>query len=135
MTNYKNRLIYHELKEHLSKRQITVITGLRRTGKTTLVKKLLEDFNGENKSYFDLERIDNRELFSEKNYENIISVLTSRGLDFNKKILIAIDEVQLLPGVISVIKYLYDNYQIKFIVTGSSSYYIKNLFNLLVQRV
>ena len=44
MTNYKNRLIYHELKEHLSKRQITVITGLRRTGKTTLVKKLLEDF-------------------------------------------------------------------------------------------
>lgn len=129
MINYKNRLVYPELKDHLPKRQITVITGLRRTGKTTLIKKLLEEFDGNNKFYFDLERIDNRELFSEKNYENIISVLTSRGLDFNKKTLIAIDEVQLLPGIVSVIKYLYDNYEIKFIVTGSSSYYIKNLFS------
>lgn len=128
MTNYKERLIYRELKDHLLKRQITIITGLRRTGKTTLIKKLLEDFAGENKSYFDLERIDNRELFSEKNYENIVAALSSRGLDFGKRTLIAIDEVQLLPGIVSVIKYLYDNYPIKFVVTGSSSYYIKNLF-------
>ena len=129
MTNYKERLIYSGLKDHLSKRQITIVTGLRRTGKTTLIKKLLEESESGNKAYFDLERIDNRELFSEKNYENIISALTSRGLDFRKKTLIAIDEVQLLPGVVSVIKYLYDNYPIKFIVTGSSSYYIKNLFS------
>jgi len=129
MTNYKERLIYTGLKDHLFKRQITVITGLRRTGKTTLIKKLLEESENGNKAYFDLERVDNRELFSEKNYENIISALTSRGLDFRKKTLIAIDEVQLFPGIISVIKYLYDNYPIKFIVTGSSSYYIKNLFS------
>jgi hypothetical protein len=37
--------------------------------------------------------------------------------------------VQLLPGIASVIKYLYDNYPIKFVVTGSSSYYTKNLFS------
>lgn len=129
MTNFKNRIIYPELKDHLSKRQITIITGLRRTGKTTLLKKLLGEFETENKSYFDLERIDNRELFSEKNYENIIAALSSRGLNFRKKTLIGIDEVQLLPGIVSVIKYLYDNYPIKFIVTGSSSYYIKNLFS------
>lgn len=129
MTDFKERLIYPELKAHLSKRQITVITGLRRTGKTTLIKKLLEDSGNKNRVYFDLERIDNRELFSEKNYENIITVLSSRGFDPNKKSLIAIDEVQLLPDIVSVIKYLYDNYPIKFIVTGSSSYYIKNLFS------
>ncbi|MDZ7649523.1 MAG: AAA family ATPase [Cytophagales bacterium] len=29
----------------------------------------------------------------------------------------------------SLVKYLYDTYAIKFIVTGSSSYYIKNLFS------
>lgn len=129
MTDFKERLIYPELKAHLSKRQITVITGLRRTGKTTLIKKLLEDSGNKNRVYFDLERIDNRELFSEKNYENIITVLSSRGFDPSKKSLIAIDEVQLLPDIVSVIKYLYDNYPIKFIVTGSSSYYIKNLFS------
>jgi len=129
MTNYKERLIYSDLKNHLSKRQITIITGLRRTGKTTLIKKLLEDSGSNNTIYFDLERIDNRELFSEKNYENIITALSSRGIDFKKKTLIAIDEVQLLPGIASVLKYLYDNYHIKFIITGSSSYYIKNLFS------
>lgn len=129
MLNFKERIIYKELKEHLNKKYITVITGLRRTGKTTLLKKLLEDFDGNNKVYIDLERIDNRELFSEKNYENIITALSSRGLNFNKKTLIAIDEVQFLPSISSVIKYLYDNYQIKFLITGSSSYYIKNLFS------
>lgn len=129
MLHFKQRFVYHELKQNLSKKFITVITGLRRTGKTTLVKKLLDDFGTKNKVYIDLERIDNRELFSEKNYDNIIKVLTARGLNFKKRILIAIDEVQLLPGIISVIKYLYDNYNIKFIITGSSTYYIKNLFS------
>jgi len=129
MKEYKERLIYSDLKNHLSKKHITIITGLRRTGKTTLIKKLLEDSGSNNKAYFDLERIDNRELFSEKNYENIILTLKSRGLDFENKIIIAIDEVQLFPGIASVIKYLYDNYPIKFIITGSSSYYIKNLFS------
>ncbi|MEW6005842.1 MAG: ATP-binding protein [Stygiobacter sp.] len=129
MLNFKERIIYKELKEQLNKKYITVITGLRRTGKTTLLKKLLEDFDGNNKVYIDLERIDNRELFSEKNYENIITALSSRGLNFNKKTLIAIDEVQFLPSISSVIKYLYDTYQINFLITGSSSYYIKNLFS------
>ncbi|MFA3783392.1 ATP-binding protein [Melioribacteraceae bacterium 4301-Me] len=129
MVYYKERLIYSELKDHLSKKYITVITGLRRTGKTTLLKKLLEDFKTNNKIYIDLERIDNRELFSEKNYENIITALSTRGINFTKKTLIAIDEVQLLPDIVSVIKYLYDNYPIKFVITGSSTYYIKNLFS------
>lgn len=129
MIYFKNRLIYPALKEHLSKRQITIITGLRRTGKTTLVKKLLDDSVSNNKIYIDLERIDNRDLFSEKNYENIITAMSLRGVDFKKKVTLAIDEVQPLPGIASVIKYLYDNYQIKFVITGSSSYYIKNLFS------
>lgn len=125
---YINRFIYKELREHLSKRYITIITGLRRTGKTTLLKKLMEDFDTGNKIYVDLERFDNRELFSEKNYDNIVRILSARGLDFNQKTLIAIDEVQLLPEIVSVIKYLYDNYKIKFLLTGSTTYYIKNLF-------
>nr|WP_226990989.1 AAA family ATPase [Melioribacter roseus] len=76
----------------------------------------------------DLECIDNRELFSEKNYDNIILSLASPGLDFKENALIGIDEIQLLPGIVSAIKYLYDNYRIKFIITGSNNYYINNLF-------
>jgi predicted AAA+ superfamily ATPase len=51
------------------------------------------------------------------------------GLNLTQPCIIALDEIQLLENLPSVIKYLYDTYHIKFIVTGSSSYYMKNLFS------
>lgn len=126
---FYQRNIFPELKDHLQTKQVTVLTGMRRTGKTTLVKQLIEISPIRQKIYFDLERIDNRELFSEKNYDNIILALTQRGIIFSEKVLIAIDEIQLVPNLPSVIKYLYDTYDIKFLLTGSSSYYLKNRFN------
>ncbi|HOX77125.1 MAG TPA: ATP-binding protein [Bacteroidales bacterium] len=123
------RKIYSGLVAHLEKKPITLLTGMRRTGKTTLVKQLLEDCADKNKLYIDLERIDNRLLFGEKNYENILLALAGRGLDINSKMTIAIDELQLLPEITSVIKYLYDHYPIKFILTGSSSFYLKGLIS------
>ncbi len=119
---------FPELQAHLENKQITVLTGMRRTGKTTLIKELMRVSPIRQKVYFDLERMDNRELFSEKNYDNIVLALTQRGFVFSEKILIAIDEIQLLPNLPSVLKYLYDTYDIKFLVTGSSAYYIKNKF-------
>jgi len=80
------RQIYPSLKSHLTKKQITVITGMRRTGKTTLAKQLLSEVKSSNKAYFDLERFDIRELFAEKNFDNIVKSLTDRGLDFSKKV-------------------------------------------------
>lgn len=126
---FYDRKIYPEIKKHLSKRQVTVITGMRRVGKTTILKKLLEDFKSDNSIYIDFERVDNRELFSEKNYDNIVIVLSEQGLNFKKPICVAMDEVQLVKNLPSVVKYLYDNYTIKFILSGSSSYYLKNLFS------
>ncbi len=123
------RKLFPVLKRHLDKRPITVITGMRRTGKTTLVKQLLSGISSENKAYIDLERVDNRELFLEKNFENIVRALQERGLSFSKKCFIAVDEIQKTPEITSVLKYLYDNYNIKFVVTGSSSFYLKNLFS------
>lgn len=124
-----SREVFPELKNHLSKRQITVLTGMRRTGKTTLVRQLIAESNIAQKYYFDLERIDIRSLFAEPNYETIIYALTQQGADFSKKVLLALDEIQLVPNLPSILKYLYDNYDIKFIVTGSSAYYIKNIFS------
>ena len=122
------RTIYGELKTHLHRRQITVLTGMRRTGKTTLVKQLLTESTIQQKLYMDLERIDNRMLWTETNYETIILALTQRGLRFDEPVLLALDEIQLVPNLPSVLKYLYDTYPIKFIVTGSSAYYLKNQF-------
>jgi predicted AAA+ superfamily ATPase len=124
---FYTRRIYSDLVAHLDKRPVTLLTGMRRTGKTTLVKRLLEESKDKNSIYIDLERIDNRLLFGEKNYDNILMALSARGLDTDKKMTIAIDELQLMPEITSVIKYLYDQYQIKFILTGSSSFYLKGL--------
>ena len=127
--DFCNRSIYSALIGHLHKKPITVLTGMRRTGKTTLLKQLMKDSGIIQQFYFDLERIDNRLLFSEDNYESVVYALTQRGADFSKKVLIGIDEIQLVPNLPSVLKYLYDTYDIKFIVTGSSAYYMKNMFS------
>lgn len=60
------RKLYPPLKEHLGKKQISVITGMRRTGKTTIIKQLLSDISSGNKIYIDLEKIANREFFPKK---------------------------------------------------------------------
>jgi len=123
------RRMHSTLRNHLKKREITVITGMRRVGKTTLLTKLLEETGSSNKVYFDLEKISNREVFEEKNYDNVVLYLErEHQLNFRERVYIALDEIQLCPQLPSVLKYLYDHYDIKFIVTGSSSFYIKNLF-------
>lgn len=123
------RKIYQEVKDHLQQKQVTVITGMRRSGKTSIVRQLLLEVESSNKVYLDLEKADLREIFKEKNYDNILLVLAQKfDLNIKGKIYIAIDEIQHAPELPSVIKYLYDHNDIKFIITGSSSYYMKNLF-------
>ena len=123
-----HRNIYKELEKSLHAKQMIVITGIRRVGKTTALQYLMSKLPRENSIYFDLERVENRAVFNEKNYSVIIEALQAFGLDLSKKAYLAIDEIQLVQNIPSVIKFLYDTYDIKFIVTGSSSYYIKNYF-------
>lgn len=123
------RKIFDAILPWLSKHQIIVITGMRRTGKTVLVKQLAEKLDTKNFLYLDLESLDNREIFNVKNYDSILTRLAQKGLNTKSAMCLILDEIQLFPEIISRLKYLYDHYQIKFIVTGSSSYYLKNLFS------
>lgn len=123
------RGIYRKLLTHLEKKQVTVITGMRRVGKSTAVKYLLEHAGHKNHLYLDCERVEIRALLNQPDYEGIREALELQGLDFSKPCLIAIDEIQLVSGLPSLIKYLYDTYGIKFVVTGSSAYYMKNTFS------
>jgi predicted AAA+ superfamily ATPase len=118
-----------ELERHLNVRQASVITGIRRCGKTTLCKMLLDKIPSKNKLYIDLEKLSNRSDFEDTNYDNIILKLQKDyGLDFKSKVYLVLDEIQFIRNIPSVVKYLYDHYNIKFILTGSSSYYMKGLF-------
>lgn len=122
------RKIYKELLAHMESPLVTVLTGMRRTGKTTLVMQLLSDIANKNSIYLDLQRPDNRELFDLKNYDSIYEAFVARGLAKGRPMVVALDEIQLAPDCPSAIKYLSDHKGIKFVVTGSSSYYLKNLF-------
>jgi predicted AAA+ superfamily ATPase len=42
--------------------------------------------------------------------------------------LVCIDEIQNFPEITKIIKYLIDHYSVKFIITGSSNFYLRNLF-------
>lgn len=126
---FYKRKIYPELLSHSRLPAVTVLTGMRRTGKTTLVLQILADIPNKNSLYLDLQRPDNRELFEQKNYEAIRDSFAARGLALGKPMVIVLDEIQLVPDSPSAIKYLSDHHNIKFIVTGSSSYYLKNLFS------
>jgi len=125
----QKRRLWSTLKKEINRDEIVVITGPRQVGKTTTLKWLLKEIQSENKAYFDLENLIDRELFEVKDYNSIINEFQNRGLKIDQKLYIALDEIQLLPNLPSVIKYLYDHYKIKFFLTGSSSYYIKNHFS------
>ncbi len=123
------RSSYIPLAEHLRQKQVTVITGMRRVGKSTALQYLLGQVKHSNKLYLDCERVEIRVLLNRPDYESIAEELQLRGLDFSKPCVLAMDEIQLVENLPSFIKYIYDTYKVKFIVTGSSSYYMKNRFS------
>ena len=120
------RTIFDNLEKHLAEPEITVLTGMRRTGKTTTLQYLLEKTVHSNKIYLDLERLEFRRIFTQNSFAQMQADIEFLGFDFSKNGVMAIDEVQLVPEVVSFIKYFHDHFPIKFIISGSSSYYLKN---------
>ena len=128
------RTLFSALQRALKDQRVIVITGQRRVGKTTAARWLLDQAPTDNKLYLDLERLDQRAVFGESNYDLVLNFLRNRGLDPTRPAYVALDEIQYAPNVPSIVKYLYDACQtagqpgIKFILTGSSSYYLKHFF-------
>lgn len=118
-----------DIDKFLSSPEALVITGMRRTGKTTILRYYFDLIDDRNKLFIDLENIVNRKYFEEKNYEKIKKNLEFLGLNFFKKAYIFLDEIQFLKNIPSVIKYFIDHYNTKFFLSGSSSFYLKNFFN------
>src|SRR5450759_4836288 len=122
------RTLFPALQRALADQRVIVLTGMRRVGKTTAARWLLDQAASLNKFYLDLERLDNRAVFGESNYDLVLNFLRNRGLDLTQTAYVVLDEIQYVPNVPSVVKYLYDSQRIKFILTGSSSYYLKHYF-------
>ncbi|SRR6266498_260336 len=122
------RRVFKNLKEEVRTKEITVITGMRRVGKTTALRYLYDLVESKNKVLLDLENPINRKVFEEENYDSVWNNLKQFGITDSQKAYIFLDEVQNLPELSRVAKYLYDHFDVKFVLTGSSSYYLRNLF-------
>ncbi len=123
------RIILPELVKELETSETTVITGMRQVGKTTLLDHLFNQIETSNKVKLDFENPLNRKIFEEEDYDVIWNNLASFGVNNQTKAYILLDEIQHSPSIGSVVKYLRDHFDVKFILTGSSSYYLKNLFS------
>ena len=123
------RDLYAKIKPVINSPEVIIITGMRRVGKTTLLRYIMDNLASENKMFLDLENPSNQKYFEEENYDKIVDNLKFLGLDLRKKTYVFIDEIQFVKNIPSVVKYLHDHYKIKFFLTGSSSFYLKNLFS------
>jgi uncharacterized protein len=123
----KKRFLYYELIKQLEHKNALVITGMRQVGKTTLMRQVFEETDGP-KLWFDFDNPLDLILFENPDYHAIYRSLSDLSGNKNKRLFIFIDELQNYPEATKVIKFLIDYYGVKFIVSGSSSYYLRNLF-------
>lgn len=124
------RHIYELLLQHCDKKQFTIITGARQTGKTTLLKELEKYLRVKGKEVYYL-TFENRTVLAEVNQhpDNLFRFIPDES-GTGAKIYICIDEIQYTSDPSNFLKYLYDSYneKIKIIATGSSAYYIDEKF-------
>ncbi|MEM2121086.1 MAG: ATP-binding protein [Candidatus Woesearchaeota archaeon] len=120
---YKRKL-YFEVQKYIKKRQIVMIYGLRRVGKTTLllqiIDELLKNNNPKNILFFsfDEKTFDVKEVleFYQKN------VLNKTFDEIDNKIYVFFDEIQKVDDWENKLKVYYDLYpKIKFFISSSAS--------------
>ncbi|MCK9282252.1 MAG: ATP-binding protein, partial [Melioribacteraceae bacterium] len=123
----KKRFLFTEFKKYLDHKNALIITGMRQVGKTTLIKQLFDETEG-NKIWFDFENPLHTLQFENIDYDAIYTNLSKKFANPKKRLFVFIDEIQNYPPITKIIKYLIDTYKVKFILTGSSNFYMKNLF-------
>lgn len=125
----KSREAYKQLESSLPLRQMTIISGLRRVGKTTLIFQLIDHLLSKEKVSpykifyysFDESRFRLDELL--EYYETII--LKSK-LSYNKKKYLFLDEIQKLKDWQNKVKMIYDlNPNVKLVLSGSANLLVK----------
>ena len=106
---YYPRLLYNKLWEHAQLPEITVLTGARQTGKSTLVKELGRQLQNSGRPvfYHTLEDvIFQKEL--DENPENLFhfTIKPEKG----QRLIVILDEIQYLKDPGRFLKFFYDMY-------------------------
>ena len=122
-----HRKLFDDLREHLLKKEYSIITGSRQTGKSTLLKQL-EDYCKQKEMPVVFLNLENKAILAELN-ENPLNLLKFMS-EPEKRTVALVDEVQYLDDPSNFLKLLYDEHsnRIKVVATGSSAFYIDNKF-------
>lgn len=124
----KKRLLFYEILRYLSHKNALVITGMRQVGKTTLMRQIYEENKDSLNLWFDLDNPLDQKVFEDIDYHNIYIRLRDLAGGGHERLFVFLDEIQNFPEITKIIKFLIDHYGVKFIVTGSSNFYLKSLF-------
>ncbi len=123
--DYKiHRVLFDEVEKHLDKKEITIISGLRQTGKSTLLQKLKTKLEAERKNTIFF----NFDFDGDKKFLQTQEALVNKlKFEFgNEKAYVFIDEIQRRENAGLFLKGIYDlNLPYKFIVSGSGSIELK----------
>lgn len=123
----KKRFLFGEIRKHFGHKNAVVITGMRQVGKTTLMRQIYDETE-DSKLWFDFDNPLDLVYFEEIDYHTIYDRLVSMVGNKAGLLHIFIDEIQNFPEITKIIKFLIDHYKVKFFITGSSNFYLKNLF-------
>lgn len=131
---YKRQII-DTLNKYLFTQDIIVLHGARQVGKTSILKYIQDKLIKQKKStYFvDLEDSRYKEMIDDGGVEEFLKYLKEEGAELsskrNNKVFVFIDEIQYLENPSPFLKLMADHHKtIKLIVSGSSSFDIKNKF-------
>jgi len=123
------RDLYAEIRPWLPKKQAIAIVGLRRTGKTTLMRQLMDETGGERKALFfsfDEEETQKKEV--------LVFVL-DYAINTLGAATIFLDEIHYVDDWEGTLKRYYDQKGLKFILSGSESLEISKAKATLAGRL
>jgi predicted AAA+ superfamily ATPase len=120
------RDLYFDLEKWLPKKQALAIVGLRRTGKTTIMRQLMENLEGAYFFSFDEEETQSKE---------VLVFVIDYLLNNLKARCIFLDEVHYVSDWEGVLKRYYDQSPVKFILSGSESLEISKSKSALAGRL
>jgi hypothetical protein len=118
------RALFFTLEKFLDTRQIILIYGLRRVGKTTLLYQLIDSLlkKGIDKKDILYFSFDEKAASLKEVFKNYSELALGEDILKRKKIYVFLDEVQKLEDWQNQLKVFYDLYpNVKFIVSGSAS--------------
>lgn len=133
-TIWPKRLIFDYFYQEITQlKQIVAFVGLRRVGKTTLIKQVIsqllkEGVEAKDIFYFSFDQplVEENTDFLEQLINFYCQKIRGEKIHKIKKAYLFLDEIQIIPFWQDILKRYYDlNQNIKFVISGSSSLFIK----------